>query len=83
VAPQIRSVEFTNPQTTDGQTKHNRRLQAYLSLGIGSSNSRAQSLENEVDNYLTASTQEEWDSIAFWEVLYSILYCQFDNCKLI
>jgi hypothetical protein len=42
--------------------------QAYSSLGIGPSDSRAQSLEDEVDNYLAVSSREEWDSIAFWEV---------------
>lgn len=46
-------------------------MQAYSSLGIGSSNSRVQrgqSLEDEVDKYLAVPSREEWDSIAFWEV---------------
>jgi hypothetical protein len=51
-----------------GQSKHARIIQAYSSLGIGSSNSRVQSLEDEVDKYLAVPSREEWDSIAFWEV---------------
>jgi len=42
--------------------------QAYSSLGIGLSASRAQSLEDKVDNYLAVPSRDEWDSIAFWEV---------------
>ena len=68
MAPQLETVEVAEPQTTDGQARYGRRMQAYLSLGLGSSNSRVQTLENEVDSYLTAPTREEWDSIAFWEV---------------
>ena len=67
MAPQ-RTAEVAEPQTTDGQAKYGRRMQAYLSLGIGSSNSRVQSLENEVDSYLAVPSRDEWNSIAFWEV---------------
>jgi hypothetical protein len=71
VAPQLRTVEVAEPQTTNGQLRYARMMQAYSSLGIGSSNSRVQrgqSLEDEVDKYLAVPSREEWDSIAFWEV---------------
>jgi len=47
-------------------------LQALMDLGIGSSDSRIQSLEEEVDSYLAVPSREEWDGIAFWEVCYAI-----------
>jgi hypothetical protein len=45
-------------------------VQALMDLGIGSSNSETQSLEEEVDSYLAVPSREEWDSIVFWKVCY-------------
>ena len=60
-------------QTTGRQSKHAKVMQAYLGLGIGPSNLRAQNLEDEVDSYLAVPSREEWDSIAFWEVQHFVL----------
>jgi len=68
VTPRSRTIKVSEPQTIDGQSKHAKKLQAYLSLGIGSSNSKVQSIKEEVDKYLAVPSREEWDSIAFWEV---------------
>jgi hypothetical protein len=46
--------------------------QAFRVLGIGSSDSGIQSLEDEVDSYLAVPSREDWDNIAFWEVCYII-----------
>jgi hypothetical protein len=47
-------------------------FQAFKDLGIGSSDSGTQSLEEEVDSYLAVPSREDWDSIAFWEVCYIV-----------
>ena len=47
-------------------------FQAFKDLGIGFSNSKAQSPAEEVDSYLAVQSREDWDSIAFWEVCYII-----------
>ena len=46
--------------------------QALMDLGMGSSNSETQSLEEEVDSYLAVPSRDDWDSIAFWEVCYIV-----------
>ena len=71
MAPRI--AEIARSETTDKQSRYARIKQAYSSLGIGSSDSRTQSLEDEVDSYLAVPSREEWDSIAFWEVQYFML----------
>ncbi len=67
MTPQPR-VEIPESQTTAGQVKQARLIQAYSSLGIGSSNSTVRTLEDEVDSYLALPSRGEWDCIAFWEV---------------
>ena len=67
MASRSRTIKVTEFQTIDGQLKHAKKLQAYLSLNIGFSNSRVQNIE-EVDKYLAVPSREEWDSIAFWKV---------------
>ena len=47
-------------------------FQALMDLGIGPSNSEVQSLEEEVDSYLAVPSKKDYDSIAFWEVCYTI-----------
>ena len=44
-----------------------------MDLGIVSSDSGTQSLEEEVDSYLAVPNREEWDNVAFWEVCYIII----------
>jgi hypothetical protein len=40
-------------------------LQALMDLGMSSSNSEVQSLEEEVDSYLAVPSKNEYDSIVF------------------
>jgi hypothetical protein len=54
------------------QARNEQMMQALKDLGINFSDSRIQSLEEEVDSYLAIPSREEWDSIAFWEVCYIV-----------
>ena len=61
-------VEAANSQTKAKQKQYERRLQAFISLGLDSSQPDYESLESEMDSYLAVANRNEWDSIAYWEV---------------
>lgn len=72
-ASQERSeVEIKGSQRAE-QAQNRRMLQALMDLGMSSSNSKVQSLEEEVDSYLAVPSKNEYDSIVFWEVCYILI----------